>query len=549
MKITVHSQSIRALWRQLDEKIFAVPEIQREFVWDTRKACNLLDSINRQLPVGSLLVWETTNNNRHLLRHSLHILPHFNELSRKVLFLIDGQQRLSVLHRVRTGGVVLNDRRKEINFDHIYFNLDAKSDARFVHLKRPDPKRHIAVTDILSDQWRRKLKTLPKYQINVIAKCRSNILGYKIPVVLVETADLADIREAFIRINSGGMKISAADRAFTRASSLDLRHLISSLRQQLTFGFSAINVRTVQLAAALIWGQRDPTSKGVEAKITQLEREQTANGKPTPWFNKKWRHISDAVTKAVDYLVSEIGIVDYSLLPSENMLATLSLFFYANNRAQPNRFQKGQLRRWFWATAVGSRYSGSGFNQNIIADVRYFERLGKREEVHFRFKEPIPRAEIRRVQYNSGSVINKAFLCLLCRQKPRYLESGNHILLSDYASRANRKDRHHIFPRALLSRAKYQKGQIDSICNICYVVAEENQSIGRKKPVEYLSEFRHQPHFQRTMRSHLIPAEKGSALWERDVRSAYRRFLKARLNMICRAFEKESGIKGLFSED
>jgi len=59
--------------------------------------------------------------------------------------------------------------------------------------------------------------------------------------------------------------------------------------------------------------------------------------------------------KAIDYLCTEIGLPDLDFLPSENMLATLALFFYANNRAQPLPNQKKELRKWFWATAVASR--------------------------------------------------------------------------------------------------------------------------------------------------------------------------------------------------
>jgi hypothetical protein len=81
----------------IESGVFAVPELQREFVWSIRKACDLLDSIYRNYPIGTILVWKTSRRNESQLRKQLHILPHFNPANRHIFFLIDGQQRLSVL--------------------------------------------------------------------------------------------------------------------------------------------------------------------------------------------------------------------------------------------------------------------------------------------------------------------------------------------------------------------------------------------------------------------------------------------------------------------
>ena len=73
-RISVKRHTIRKLWQLCDRAMFAVPEIQREFVWDPRQANDLLDSIARQLPIGSLLVWHTSSDRKHLLRHAQEIL-------------------------------------------------------------------------------------------------------------------------------------------------------------------------------------------------------------------------------------------------------------------------------------------------------------------------------------------------------------------------------------------------------------------------------------------------------------------------------------------
>jgi len=120
--------------------------------------------------------------------------------------------------------------------------------------------------------------------------------------------------------------------------------------------------------------------------------------------------------------------------------------------------------------------------------------------------------------------------------------------LSEAASPANRKDKHHIFPRALLQRNNFPPKQANSLCNMCYIVAEENQSIGSNKPLVYLAPYRRQKQFARVMKSHLIPYKYDSGLWARNIRRGYRRFLNERLDLVRRAFEKEAGIR-LFRED
>ena len=98
--ITVHRMPVRELLRCVREGRFAIPKLQREFVWDGPKAAKLLDSINADMPIGVIMIWETARSHRLYLRTRYHVLPPFNARNGKVWFLIDGQQRVSVLHHV-----------------------------------------------------------------------------------------------------------------------------------------------------------------------------------------------------------------------------------------------------------------------------------------------------------------------------------------------------------------------------------------------------------------------------------------------------------------
>jgi uncharacterized protein with ParB-like and HNH nuclease domain len=72
---TIQNYSVARLWQFCRDYIFAIPEIQREFVWDRKRVANLFDSIWRQLPIGTLLIWETGAAQRNLLRHAQQVLP------------------------------------------------------------------------------------------------------------------------------------------------------------------------------------------------------------------------------------------------------------------------------------------------------------------------------------------------------------------------------------------------------------------------------------------------------------------------------------------
>jgi len=89
---------------------------------------------------------------------------------------------------------------------------------------------------------------------------------------------------------------------------------------------------------------------------------------------------------------------------------------------------------------------------------------------------------LKHTDYSKRSGISDAYFCLLGLNRPRYLEEGDPIPLQVYSTRANRNDKHHIFPRDLLKRNGFAKRDYNSIGNICFIVAKENQSIGSKRP-------------------------------------------------------------------
>ncbi len=542
---SLRSISLRKLYHRLVDKIFAVPKLQREFVWDGRKAAALLDSMYKQMPIGSLLIWETSPNNYDLLRQQLHLLPPFDTNSPFGWFLIDGQQRLSVLYEAFTGGERENSNGKLIDFGRMCFVLDPDKEendpARFAY-RKPLSRHFMSVQDILASDWRRRSRGLPKFLHNRVQDCRARLLRYNIPLVTIHSNDLDEVREVFLRINSQGMKISAADRAFARASRIDLRDLAHELRHGVLPEFQDIDFNIILQGFAFATPERtlDVGQRALEATVAWWEKQSAKEGQESAFFSR-WKKYRIAFQKAVDFLHHEFSVLHTGFLPSGNMLATLSVFFY-HHPAAPSSKQRREIRKWFWATGVGKRYSGRGHRENQIGDVRFFKKLAT-SHAKFTFTDRIDPLEISRTEYTQQSAIANVFMCLLASQRPCYVENGQPIPASVFASRANRKDRHHIFPRQLLAVNGLKHSEYNSLCNICFIVAEENQRFGMKRPDSYLSPFVGRKHFSRSMRSHLIPHHPSSGIWTPGVPKAFRQFRTERLKLICREFERQAGIK------
>lgn len=536
--------SIKQLHQKLESRVFAIPKLQREFVWDGNRAASIFDSIYKNMPIGMVLIWEAKRQHFHLLRQKLNILPPFDASHSRGWFLVDGQQRVSVINAAFTGGTQANSSGKDIDFGRICFVLDQKDHDGFAFVYRKPVFRQFApLKDILSSHWQHKFKEYTQPMTKRLKACREQILNYKVPMVIVESDDLEEVREIFIRINAQGMKIGSADRAFARASRIDLRQLAHELRDGINPSFHDVDFSVILQGFAFVTAERevDLGQRSLEATIQWWEKQCEIDG-PASKFYSRWHTFRTAFQKAVDYLHLNFHVVNTSFLPSTNMIATLAVFFFYHP-AQPSAKQRREIRKWFWATGVGQRYSGRGFRTNVIRDVEFFRRLGETGKRTFHFDDLADPLDIARTEYTKRAAITSAFYCLLASRGPTYLNNGQPIPITKDACRANRSDRHHIFPRKMLATFGIRQAQYNSLCNICFIVAEQNQQFGHKRPDKYLEEFRLKKHFSRSMKSHLIPHDGESGLFTKGAVKAFKQFCKARLKHICRAFEEEAGVR------
>ena len=81
-------------------------------------------------------------------------------------------------------------------------------------------------------------------------------------------------------------------------------------------------------------------------------------------FTNQWSRYKKALFSAFNYLKNRFPVYDESYLPSLNMLATLSVFFF-HHPGMPNARQAAEIRKWFWATGLAKRYSGAGYHRHL----------------------------------------------------------------------------------------------------------------------------------------------------------------------------------------
>ena len=84
-----------------------------------------------------------------LSAQNYNVLPAFNAANGKVWFLIDGQQRVSVIHHVREGTVLKNAHGKQIEFRRVVLSLAQEDDGQQIRYRKPLLERYVPMSDVL----------------------------------------------------------------------------------------------------------------------------------------------------------------------------------------------------------------------------------------------------------------------------------------------------------------------------------------------------------------------------------------------------------------
>jgi hypothetical protein len=532
---------LKKLRKKFDERVFAIPQIQRSYVWKKDGICKLMDSIFNNFPIGIALIWETKTSKAFEIRpNAKTIIPQYNKNAATAEVIIDGQQRLSTIYGVLKGIEPSKDVNSKINFNELYFDCNKNAESRFLFKRKLSEYDNnlINLKELLDTQPSVLSKRigLKKHQAIEAKKCYDAFHKYKFNILKFTGFNFEQAREIFIRINSAGIRLAKADENFTLATTVHLRDHVEDTKKDLQSGFNEISDDAMQNTIALYYGAN--RIGGTEFK-SALNARLKQNTKQTD-FRTEWKKIENGYKLCVDFLASEFLIKNLKELPISNMFSMLS-FFFAINGKKATPYQIKQIRKWFWHTCLNKRYSGSEFNKNIPNDIKLFRSLASGKQVSYTINKKVNVFDFMRSDYRENSSVTIAYYLMLKSKTPLYLLSGRPMLLDNVSSISNKKHRHHIFPKALLESNGFNDKWINCIVNICFLEADQNQSIGASLPKTYLTRYVHLKHFKKSMSSHLIPINSNSPIWSSKVLNHFLDFINIRVKIILAEMNKIAG--------
>jgi hypothetical protein len=279
----------------------------------------------------------------------------------------------------------------------------------------------------------------------------------------------------FERINSSGTKLSTYDLmvAATWSESFDLNVKVASIQDALEAkGYGTTNPATIlkSLAAIELASIQDKTLRSLRDLDTARIAELTAKTK-------------QALLAAVDCLSTQFYIRSWDFLSYEAILV-IAAYLFAEVE-QLNAEQARRLRQWFWRASFGERYKVGGENfvsrdMNLVAD---FVLDGTGTQAEFG-QVPEPN-EWGQVQFRSNVARSRALILLLASAHPKNLVNGLSIDIEYALSEYNKKEYHHVYPRAHLKRLG-RGDECNVLSNIIMLTSRSNKQISDADPKSYV---------------------------------------------------------------
>lgn len=495
-----------------------LPELQRRYVWPATRVRDLLDSLYRGYPSGTILVWET---DQEVPSKGFAVSQTVGPFTPKLL--LDGQQRLTSLSAIIRGQPIqLKGKVRPIqiafNLDHpdgppaevleveddeqppASEQVDDESDESAVgntlqeRLRNrafvvgsnalfADP-RWVRVSDIFrSDKtdWQ-LLKPLvnspedPKY--DKYSKRLQQVRRIKeypyVMQVLERDLPYEEVAEIFVRVNSLGMKLRGSDLALAQITarwpgSLEMFEDFAEECEKVWFTFdTGLLVRTLVAFA------------------TKQSRFRTAATIPVPILKESWEKAKQGIQFAVSFLRSNAGIEDESLLSSPALVIPIAVLAVLRNHQLSQDEERGLLFWLLMANAKG-HFSASA-ETTLDNDLRILFNGGGPAELLEALRQQVGRTTFEPSDFVGRSPRNPMFAVVFLALKQggaKDWQSGLNLSLS-HSGKWHYINFHHIFPKSVLAAAGYDSSEINEIANMAFISGGLNRTLSNKEPKDYV---------------------------------------------------------------
>lgn len=217
----VSQYSINAILGLIEAGQFAIPEIQRPFVWKRSQVRDLIDSLYNGYPTGYIIIWKNPD-----------VKTKQGGSSEGKKILIDGQQRITALMASISGKEVLDDDFNQGRICIAFNPMETEPSKRFAvqdasHLKdkkwipdisvifKPDFRNHAFLNQYITDNPGTDINELDDAIITL-----KSIANRQIGVIeLAHNLQIDEVTEIFIRINSQGTRLSQSDFVMSKIAS------------------------------------------------------------------------------------------------------------------------------------------------------------------------------------------------------------------------------------------------------------------------------------------------------------------------------------------
>jgi hypothetical protein len=539
-------KSLSDLIGQFESGTLAIPEIQRDVVWDSDQVRTLVESINLGYPCGSLILWEPREKDKSLVRSMIRperldqqdgTLPRY--------FLLDGQQRLTAIASV----LLKRDKLKDILFEleedmpYIYVNLkklpremEATTDSGGYNYPWVLMNRLYDGSIERDDEFNR----LSPDDRDAIWQYTQAFRDYQFPLQIIRDRDYATVAEIFTLVNSQGTQLTGAEIHLARIVP-HWRGITSEFRDyrlQLLERNYDLDLTFLMRAVTI-----------VECQVPQIKKlaERVAKDKPTRrHLNETWRKAKSAMEKLIRVLQRDLSLDKSKYVVSKNSLVAL-IYYLANERSR--RPAVGSVLRFFVLSQLAQHYSAAAESAlrrdfRILTDPSVTPRQGLSELVDVVAGEA--RQAYRGMKVPPGKVkglpsrnVMLMLMYLLMRDR-QATDWGSGSVRGLEEIEPKDMQLHHIFPFNFMTTDKAAqkfckdsdytpaefRTEVNDIANLTFLGREKNAAIADIPPWQYLPN----ETTKEMRKAHFIPEDP--ELWKP---SSVSEFLAARRELIAKA--------------